>query len=75
METSYISFANFCVENNRCQSLKAIIAEITPKILTQIVIKRIDMRDLWLIREIDITEKKDDIQIKMPYPHPSPAIF
>ena len=50
-------FANFCVENNWCQSLKAIIAEITPKILTQIVIKRIDMRELWLIREIDITEK------------------
>ena len=33
-------FANFCVENNWCQFLKAIIAEITSKIFTWIIIKK-----------------------------------
>ena len=33
-------FANFCVENNWCQFLKVIIAEITSKIFTRIVIKK-----------------------------------
>ena len=33
-------FANFCVENNWCQFLKAIIAEITSKIFTWIIIEK-----------------------------------
>ena len=33
-------FANFCVENNWCQFLKAIIAEITSKFFTRIIIEK-----------------------------------
>ena len=94
-------FANFCVENNWCQFLKAIIAEITSNFFTRIIIEKDGQRrivvDLLNVhhRKRMISKsrcltptrlllpllftlpslKKDDIQLKMPYPYPSPVTF
>ena len=121
-------FANFCVENNWCQFLKAIIAEITSKFFTRIIIEK-DRQRRFVVNLINVHHrkrmisksrclaptclllpftlhppipekgwypnqdalplpvscylllftlpslKKDDIQIKMPYPYPSPVTF
>ena len=121
-------FANFCVENNWCQFLKAIIAEITSNFFTRIIIEK-DGHRRFVVNLLNVHHrkrmisksrcltptrlllsftlhppipekgwypnqdalplpvscylllftlpslKKDDIQIKMPYPYPSPVTF